>query len=536
MRDHELQRDGPSRRDVMAGTAASALALSTPAFAHAETMATGFVFEDRSGTGIRRPGDRGIAGVMVSNGRDVVTTAPDGSWRLPLTPGDSIFVIKPPYWATPIGTGGVPLFSYLHHPEGTPARLNVRHAGVAPTGPLPHSIDFGLTRTDEKPQFEALLLTDTQPQTHQELDYLRDDIIAGLIGRGAAFGINHGDVMFDDLSLYPRYLRLLGLTGIPWHHCPGNHDLNPEAANDHYSRETWKRIFGPRHYAFQYAAATFIMLDNVRYLGRGGYRGEFGERQLQFVRNVLANVPPDRLVVLSMHIPLVNATDPWAPAETTADRKALLALLSGRQHTVSFSGHMHTTEHHYLGREHGFTRSEPHHHHVLTAASGAWWSGPLDRRGVPSADSTDGTPNGFHILSVDGNAYTTTFIPAAEKTSTQLRVLVRDTASTHPELIVNVFDGGPRTSVTYTIGRDISPVVMVREPAVDPYIIDLFKHARRKPWVEPVASSHLRRAPLPPLGPGAHDITVRVNDEYGREHASHLVLEADQAGHPARPV
>jgi hypothetical protein len=533
VRDDQLRHHSPSRRDVMAGAGASALAFSTPAFVKPETTATGFVFEDRNATGIRRPGDRGIAGVMVSNGRDVVTTAPDGSWRLPLAAGDSIFVIKPPHWATPIGAGSVPRFSYLHHPEGTPARLSVRHAGIAPTGPLPHSIDFGLVRADEKPQFEALLLTDTQPQTHQELDYLRDDIIAGLIGRGAAFGIHHGDVMFDDLSLYPRYLRLLDLTGIPWHHCPSNHDLNPEAEDNRYSRETWKRIFGPRHYAFQYASATFIVLDNVHYLGHGGYRGEFGVRQLQFVRNVLANVPPHQLVVLSMHIPLVNATNPAAPAETTADRKELLALLAGRPHSVSFSGHMHTTEHHYLGAGDGFARTEPHHHHLLTAACGAWWSGPLDRRGIPSADSADGTPNGFHALTVDGNGYTTKFIPATGKTSAQLRALVRDTKSCR-ELVVNVFDGGPRTLVACTIGWDPAPIVMSRAPATDPYIVDLFKQSRRKPWVEPVVSSHLWRAPLPSLAAGAHDITVRVTDEYGREHVSRLVLEIDQTRHPDR--
>ena len=76
-------------------------------------------------------------------------------------------------------------------------------------------------------------------------------------------------------------------------------------------------MFGPRHYAFQYAGATFIMLDNVYYFGHkpgrpksGHYCGLIGERQLQFVRSVLAHVPPEQLVVLSMHIPLVNYLDP----------------------------------------------------------------------------------------------------------------------------------------------------------------------------------------------------------------------------------
>ena len=114
-------------------------------------------------------------------------------------------------------------------------------------------------------------------------------------------------------------------------------------------------MFGPRHYAFQHAAATFIVLDNVHYFGAnpgalrsGTYAGLIGERQLQFVRNVLAHVPAEHLVVVSMHIPLATYQDPTSAADNTADRNALLRLLSARPHTLSLSGHMHLTEHHYL--------------------------------------------------------------------------------------------------------------------------------------------------------------------------------------------
>src|SRR5208337_4825277 len=102
------------------------------------------------------------------------------------------------------------------------------------------------------------------------------------------------------------------------------------------------------------------------------------------------------------------------PSTNVADRAKFLALLEGRK-TVSFSGHTHTTEHHYFGVTEGFMASTPHHHHVLTAVSGSWWSGPLDRRGIASADSRDGTPHGFHILSVaHGGSYTTRYVPPNE--------------------------------------------------------------------------------------------------------------------------
>lgn len=546
---------GPTRREVIAAAGASALALSAGAgLSQRPAVASGFVFEDRSRTGTRQPGDPGIAGVLVSNGRDVVPTDPDGRWRLSVADGDSLFVIKPPHWTPPLGLGGVPQFSRLHQPHGSPA--GYRHAGVAPTGPLPASIDFPLRRREESTRFEALLLADTQPADGQELAYLRDDIIAGALGSGAAFGINHGDVVFDDLALYPRYLQMLGATGIPWHHCPGNHDINSEAGDDGSSRETWKRVFGPRSHAFQHAEATFLVLDNVYYFGhRPGsprdyrYCGLIGERQLAFVRNVLAHVPREQLVVLSMHIPLVTEQDPTNPADNTADTAALLALLAGRPHAVSFSGHMHLGEHHYLG-------PDQHHHQVLAAASGGWWGGPLDRRGIPFADSPDGAPNGFHVLAVDGSSHTTRFVPAAGKAAGRVRAVVDGPHRRRPrgaacgweplvcrdelgacELVVNVFDGGPRTSVACAIaGRDAATMPLQRRPSADPVVAELFAQQPgvQRPWVKAVASSHLWKAPLPAdLGTGAHRLEVRVRDEYGRELVERLLLEvvpSDRAG------
>ena len=567
MQNGATWRAGLTRRQMMAAAGASALTLTTSSSQAAPArVASGSVFEDLEGRGKRGRGSRGIAGVMVSNGRDVVKTDPEGRWRLGVSEGDSLFVIKPPHWGTPLAPTSVPQFSYLHQPRGSAKDIAWHHAGVAETGPLPPSIDFPLVRQQESTHFEVLLFADTQPQNRVELGYLRDDIIAGALGTRAAFGINHGDVVFDDLSLYPRYLQLLGATGIPWHHCPGNHDINMEARDDRSSRETWKRVFGPRHYAFQFAGATFILLDNVYYFGdnpgtprNGAYCGRIGERQLQFVRNVLAHVPREHLIVVSMHVPLLTYQDPSKAADNTADRDSLLRLLAARPHTVSFSGHMHLTEHHYLCD--GSAGSNGHHHHqVLAAASGGWWGGPHDGRGIPSADSPDGSPNGYHILAVDDARYSTRFVPATGKTSRQLRAVVNspsarqaaavwaDAHSRAPipacelvacELVVNVFDGGPRTRVSYVIGGRPAHVPMQRQAICDPFVAQLFARsgATQKPWVQAVPSSHVWTAGLPcDLAMGAHRIEVRAVDEYGRERVQQLLLEVGPRGALAQPA
>src|SRR5207244_8851923 len=66
----------------------------------------------------------------------------------------------------------------------------------------------------------------------------------------------------------------------------------------------------------------------------------------------------------------------------------------------------------------------------LTAVSGSWWSGPFDHRGIATADSRDGSPNGFHVLSIEGNRYTTQFHPAGEPGSRQMRIVLEDRKST----------------------------------------------------------------------------------------------------------
>lgn len=550
-----------TRRDLMRHGAAITLATAGSsiggAFAQdgAHTVATGTVFEDRSGTGVRHHDDPGIAGVLVSNGRDVVRTDRDGRYALPVDDASIIFVIKPAGYAVPAESGVMlPRFYYIHQPGGTPAHLGLRYGGIAPTGALPPAIDFPLRRAEEAGRFDVLMFADLHAGSAADIDYIRADLVNPLIGTKAAFGITAGDIVSDNLSLYGRCNRIVGQLGLPWHNVVGNHDLNLDAAEPRYSRETFKQTFGPTCYAFEYAGALFFILDNVEHLGAGTaadcrYRGRFGKQQLAFVANVLEATPPDRLVVAVMHIPLRSDLDPQDPTSNTADCAEFLKLLGDRP-AVSFSGHMHTTEHHYLGAQDGSCASAPHHHHVLTAASGSWWSGPYDHRGVAVADSEDGTPNGFHVLSIDGARYATRFRPAKEPNARQLRIVL-DGGAPHPdkagddsigtlfgapiprerlaatEVLVNVFDGGPRTLVEYRIGGR-APVRMNRERRLDPFVREVFARNRssKKPWVKAEPSSHLWAARLPAdIEAGVHCIRVRVVDEYGREHEDHLVLE-----------
>jgi len=161
----------------------------------------------------------------------------------------------------------LPRFYYIHDPDGSPIEPRLRYGGIPPSGPLPDSIDFPLLRVEEAEPFTVVLFADTQPQTSAEVGYLRDAVVDELVGVDAAFGMTLGDILYDDLSLYPRYKRIVSRVGIPWYHAPGNHDVNYQALEDKYSLETYKRHFGPPYYSFDYGSAHFVVLDDVHYLG-----------------------------------------------------------------------------------------------------------------------------------------------------------------------------------------------------------------------------------------------------------------------------
>src|SRR5690606_35599516 len=123
--------------------------------AHAQIIATGYVYHDKNENGKRDSNEKGIANVSVSNGVQVVQTDKNGKYSLPVGNDNIIFVIKPEHYHLPVDENYLPQFYYIHKPQGSPSDL--RYKGVAPTGPLPKSVDFALTHREEQEDFRSLV-------------------------------------------------------------------------------------------------------------------------------------------------------------------------------------------------------------------------------------------------------------------------------------------------------------------------------------------------------------------------------------------
>src|SRR5690606_28961113 len=80
----------------------------------AQELAKGKVYLDINKNGKLDKNEKGLAGVSVSNGREVVITDQDGRYKLPVGADNIIFVIKPSGYNLSLDTDNHPKFYYIH--------------------------------------------------------------------------------------------------------------------------------------------------------------------------------------------------------------------------------------------------------------------------------------------------------------------------------------------------------------------------------------------------------------------------------------
>ncbi|MFZ5515878.1 MAG: calcineurin-like phosphoesterase C-terminal domain-containing protein [Candidatus Zhuqueibacterota bacterium] len=497
--------------------------------------AKGTVFEDANKNLMLDKGEIGIPGVLVSNQRDVVQTDGNGRYTIRLDGDAVIFITKPAGYQTPMNEVNLPQFYYIHQPKGSP---KLEFGGVQPTGNLPKQVNFPLFKSQEPDTFSVLAFADPQTRDNDEISYLRDDVVAELIRSDALCGITLGDIMYDDLSHYPRYNRVMAQLGIPLYNVPGNHDENYDAASDEYSMETFKRHFGPNYYSFDYGQVHFIVLDDVEYLGKNEsgqprYQGRIVEKQLTWLENDLRFVPSDKLIVLTKHIPIFSGQG-TEPGINVTNREALFDILAGRKNILALAGHMHTLEHHFLGETLGWHGEKPIHEIICSAAAGAWWSGQKDERGIPVTDQSDGTPNGYHVIRFAANQYTQYFKAASRGADYQMRFasplgIIAKSALDTTQIIVNIFDGSEKSTATCSID-DQPAQPMQRVIRIDPFIHQSYQQQKASMpyWLDAGYSTHIWSVALPTdLAPGPHHIVVRTVDQYGVTHQAAHIFEVE---------
>ena len=532
----------------------------------------GTVFDDRDRDSVQDPGERGLAGVTVSNGRDVTTTDRQGRYELPAYDNMTAFVTQPRGYQVPVDEGNVAQFHYTHLPEGSPA---LRYGGIAPTGPLPDEVNFPLARSPLTQSGDQSCVIGADPQTYNttEVGYARngtfDDLAArtDYAGCGALFV---GDIVGDDLSLFPRSRELTGMLNGPARFLPGNHDLDFDTPDRAHSFDTFRANLGPAYFSYDVGNAHVVALSSIDYPinppPSRSYGYSLDPTQLEWLRRDIAAVPKNKVIVVGSHSPLLEYW--YSPSHRTQQLDEIYEILEGRE-VVSVAGHTHMSENlrkgdyvagwaDVLDPEEGL----PFTHLTVGAMSGHWYAGRVTDEGYPTAIMRDGTPPGVLTLDIRGRRVTERYAVRGTDGSDQMAIGL-NTPRYRAWFEANKGNVGkaPVFADPTVVGRDelagtwlttnvwmgsTGSTVEVSLDGGRPMTAERTQPMQGEPirsgaeWSDPVANQetlpyggglvdhlmHLWRLPLPAdLAPGEHVAEVTATDVHGRRSTETLRFE-----------
>ena len=357
--------------------------------------------------------NNGIAGVVVSDGTQCVRTMFDGSFYMTSTIADVKFVyISTPSGYLPTVSGGIPRFYKLL-------------SDYSPSGGVYNVGDFVLSPVANPDRFTLLITADPQPRPYNKwnndriafksLDACEDlydelQYVASNITDRQVYGICLGDVVHEDMSLFSNYDNGLARLGYPTYNIIGNHDNDPDAADDDASAAPYESHYGPRNYSFNIGGIHFVMLDNLIMKDKSGKLTGFDQgltdRAWAWLQADLSYIPTSTKLMVCAHSPMFK--------QINGSERTNTALHGGND---GYGGliNKYTEVHAWAGHTHiGFNYNYPstHRHkrvqvHTLARSTGELWTNEY---------LAGGTPRGFTIVDVDNGTITWKFHPNPRQT------------------------------------------------------------------------------------------------------------------------
>jgi 3',5'-cyclic AMP phosphodiesterase CpdA len=430
----------------------------------------------------------GVKGVVISDGYSVVATDSKGKYEFDPHP-DAVAV----FISTPAGYA-------FKNQDGIS-----RHYRLLTELNLKKSIDFDLVPLDQDDTNHSFIIwADPQVKNAKDVEKMMNESVPDVqkfvaaAGAGTLLhGITVGDIVWDEHKLYPEYDKAVGKMGIPFFQCLGNHDMDYTNGSDASSDDTFTQTYGPTYYSFNRGQLHYIVMDNVRYLGKDReYDGYVSQNQLDWLKKDLAFVPKEKLVILCLHIPVHNGVK---------NNTDLYAILEDRKVHI-MSGHTHYHRNVIKG-----TIYEHNHGTVC----GAWWTGSI---------CEDGTPNGYGIYKVKGTDLEWHYQSTGQADDYQLKVFVQQEGD-NKKVVANIWNYDPEWKTEYWIDN-VHKGVLEQFPGIDPYAnATLLGPELPKPrgFAEPKNTDHLFRTLVPV---DAKEIRIMATDRFGKKYTVTQALTA----------
>lgn len=430
-------------------------------------------------------GEKGIKDVVVSDGYSVVATNKNGRYELtPHPDATSLFI------SIPAGYGFI-------NEKGI-----ARHYRLLQNVSSRKPVNFELkplNKDDGEHQF--IIWADPQVKNAKDVQKMMEEsvpdvqkFVASAGADALIHGITIGDIVWDELERFADYDKAVQQMKIPFFQCLGNHDMDYNKGGDETSDDTFQKTYGPTYYSFNRGQVHYVIMDNVRYLGKDReYDGFIQQNQLDWFQKDLSFVPNEKLIVLCLHIPVHSATK---------NKEALYALLQGRNVHI-MSGHTHYN----VNAIHD--NIYEHNHGTVC---GAWWTGPI---------CEDGTPCGYGVYKVKGTELSWHYQATGKTAVHQMKIYSTEYSQSEKQVIVNIWNHDSAWKAEYWIDG-------VRKGALESFEgFDPLAYANMlgpdlpKPrgFAEPKKTKHLFRTIIPA---SAKEIKVIATDRFGKQYIETL--------------
>ena len=347
-----------------------------PGAASETKVATGIVFHDADGDGRFSSGDKGLGGVLVSDGLNVVQTDSEGQFELPLSEhGHGVVFIT-----TPSGWQAERFYHHLRPEDDLP-----EFQFPLQPGPNPKGFTF-IQVTDIHIMRQAVPAVE---QFVEVANKLQPDFVisTGDLVMDVCEFTKQADTFAEVEEAFAIYDEAMAGLQPPLFEVIGNHDcacaLPPDLPE--YYKGAYRKLYGPLWYSFGYGEWHFVVLDGnapqpppVEWLNKA---------ELVWIANDLSFQPPDRPIIIFSH----------QPAFTCEHYTDLIEAIQGYNVVVALAGHWHANWEHRVGIL-----------NIVTGAlSGRWWG----RDGVHwNGQNPDGSPQGFRICQVEGERFSSEYV------------------------------------------------------------------------------------------------------------------------------
>jgi len=305
-------------------------------------------------------------------------------------------------------------------------------------------------------------------------------------------GITVGDIVWDEHKHFPDYNKAVDQMGIPFFQCLGNHDMDYNMGGDETSDKSFQQAYGPTYYSFNRGQLHYVVMDNVRYLGKDReYDGFFQQNQLNWLKKDLSYVPKNKLIILCVHIPVHNGVK---------NKEDLYAILGDRNVHI-MSGHTHYHRNVITGNIY------EHNHGTVC---GAWWTGPI---------CGDGTPCGYGVYRVKGDKLEWHYQSTGKHAEYQMELFVDNVDATNKQLQVNIWNHDPEWKTEYWIDG-VNKGTLQQFDGFDPKAYATLlgpELPKTRGFAEPRKTEHMFKAIVPIT---AKEIKVIATDRFGKQYSS----------------